>query len=149
MPIIKSALQWSAMALLCLSATAVLPADWRSGGHDLKNSRFQPDENKISPRTVVNLTKRWELTTSGDVTAHPAVDGDFLYFPDSAGFLYKVNRSTGAVVWKNTVTSYTGIPGDSARATPAVVGDSLILGNLAGRNVALFGQTPPQPARVF
>src|SRR5262249_38171304 len=40
---------------------------------------------------------------------------------------------------------------DSARGTPAVAGDLLILGNLIGRNIPLFFQPvpPPKPARVF
>src|SRR5262245_8649668 len=110
-------------------AAAATPASWPSAGHDLKNSRYQLDENTISTRTVSNLQLKWMLTTDGDVTANPAVDGDYLYFPDSAGFLYKVYRATGAIAWKRTVSDYTGIAGDFARATPAVAGNALILGN--------------------
>jgi polyvinyl alcohol dehydrogenase (cytochrome) len=109
------------------------------------------------------LKLKWEFATDGDVTGHPTVDGDFLYFADSAapsapppapptpGFLYKVNKNTGALVWKRPISDYTGIPGDSARGSPAVAGDLLILGNLVGRNIPLFGQAPPppKPARVF
>ena len=109
------------------------------------------------------------ITTDGDVQAHPAVDGNFLYFPDSAGFLYKVNKLTGEIIWKIKICHYTGttstssgtaldtcatgdpFASDSARGTPAVAGNLLILGNLIGRNIRLFGQPnpPPQPARVF
>ena len=116
---------------------------WPSGGHDLQNSRHQP-YSTLTARNVSGLLKKWEVTTAGDVTASPAIDGDYLYFPDSAGFLYKVHRKTGAVAWQRPVSDYTGIPGDFARATPAVSGDRLVLGSQSGR---IF--SAPQPARVF
>lgn len=130
------------------SATAAAPAgaDWPTAGHDLKNSRHQTAEKAISPKTVGKLTLKWAFTTDGDVTANPAVEGDFLYFPDSIGSLYKVNKLTGALVWKTAVASVTGVPNDFARATPAISGNALILGNQAGR---LLGQATPTSARVF
>src|SRR5262245_44614426 len=136
---------------LLVATDAVAGPDWPSAGADLSNSRYQSQESQINANNVGSLQLKWMLDTSGDVQAHPAVDGDYLYFPDSAGFLYKVNRKTGAVVWKNPISDYTGFAGDSARGTPAVVDNLLILGNLIGRNVPLFGQppAPPQPARVF
>jgi polyvinyl alcohol dehydrogenase (cytochrome) len=124
-------------------------AQWPTAGHDLNNSRYQADETAINTKTVAALKLRWSFDTTGDVTANPAVDGDYLYFPDSAGFLYKVNRSNGNLVWKKPISDYTGIAGDFARATPAVAGDVLILGNQSGKFLQAFGQPAPQPARVF
>jgi polyvinyl alcohol dehydrogenase (cytochrome) len=131
--------------------TAALTADWPSAGADLNNSRYQGKETKINANTVGSLKKKWELATDGDVQAHPAVDGDDLYFPDSAGFLYKVNKKTGKLIWKTPISDYTGQAGDSARGTPAVAENLLILGNLIGRSIPLFGQPQPplKPARVF
>jgi polyvinyl alcohol dehydrogenase (cytochrome) len=124
-------------------------ADWPSAGADLSNSRYQDKEHRISSKTAGSLQLKWTFTTGGDVTAHPTVDGDYLYFPDSAGFLYKVQKKTGALVWKRQISEYTGIAGDMARATPAVAGKLLILGNLSGKFIQAFGQPMPQPARVF
>lgn len=137
------------LAAAGLLATAASAADWPSGGRDLRNSRHQADERAISPATAGGLTLRWTVDTDGDVTSSPAVDGDFLYFSDSVGSLYKVQRFTGALVWKRPVSDYTGIAGDFARATPAVAGDLLILGNQSGKFLQAFGQPAPQPARVF
>lgn len=118
----------------CAVATATASAaEWSTAGRDLKNSRYQSDEKKISPRTVGALSLKWSISTDGDVTANPAVDDDHLYFPDSAGSLYKVNRWSGALVWKRAVSGYTGVAGDFARATPALAGNTLILGNQAGK----------------
>lgn len=128
---------------LALLAGSVVAADWPSAGRDLKNSRYQRDEKAISPRTVAGLQLKWSVATDGDVTANPTVDGDFLYFPDSAGSLYKVQRFTGALVWKKPIAAFTGIAGDFARASPAVAGNALILGNQAGK------LQQPQGAVVF
>jgi len=144
------ALRWSVLAAWAASGSVAFGADWPTAGHDLRNSRYQSDETAISPKTVAGLKLRWSLATDGDVTANPAVEGDYLYFPDSKGFLYKVNKNTGALVWKSLVSAYTGIPGDFARATPAIAGNALILGNQSGKFLgSRFGQPDPQPARVF
>lgn len=119
-------------------------ADWASAGANLRNSRSQSDESRISPSTVAGLNLKWTVATEGDVTANPALDAEHLYFPDSAGFLYKVRRSDGALVWKRSVAGYTGLPGDHARATPAIAGDLLIFGNNSGKSF-----TDPRPARVL
>lgn len=102
---------------------------WNSAGGDRQNTRYQASETKISPSTVENLTPKWVLTTGGDVSATPAVDGQRVYVPDWAGNLYAVNRATGAVVWQRQLSDYTGIPGDKARATPALAEGKLVIGN--------------------
>ena len=140
----------SVLGVALVAGTVASAADWPTAGHDLKNSRYQEDEKSIDTKTVAGLKLRWSFDTDGDVTANPAVDGEFLYFPDSAGFLYKVDRRNGNLVWKNPISNYTGIAGDFARATPAVAGDLLILGNQSGKFLGTaFGQPAPQPARVF
>ncbi len=131
----KRAIFQSGLFTVCLLASAAAFGDsgWPSAGKDFNISRYQAEETKISSRTVAGLSLKWTVATSGDVTANPAVEGQYHYFPDSAGFLYKVNKTTGAVVWKNPVAAYTGIAGDFARATPAIAGDALILGNQSGK----------------
>ena len=139
-------------AVAFLGTNGPATADWPSAGADLQNSRYQSaPNNPIRSQNVGKLKLKWTLATDGDVTAHPTVEGNYLYFPDSAGFLYKVNKTTGAKVWKRPISDYTGFAGDAARGSPAVAGDLLILGNLIGRNIPLFGQAPPPltPARVF
>lgn len=144
-------LQRSLMAA-CFIASGGVFADpnWPTAGNDLKNSRYQADEEKINSKTVAGLQLKWTVATDGDVTANPAVDGEYLYFPDSKGYLYKVQRKTGALIWKKAVSGYTGVAGDFARATPAVAGDALILGNQSGKFLgSAFGQPDPQAARLF
>jgi polyvinyl alcohol dehydrogenase (cytochrome) len=135
----------AATVLLALPLSAPA-ADWPTAGADLSNSRAQPRETRISPATAGALQLKWSFATAGDVTASPALDRDHLYFPDSAGYLYKLRRADGALVWKSLVSAYTGIPGDFARATPAIHGRLLILGNQSGK---IAPPNSPAPARMF
>ena len=73
---------------------------WTSAGQNLSNTRDAATENKISVNNAGSLAKKWAFTTDGDVSATPAVDNKYLYFPDWAGNLYKVDANTGVQVWK-------------------------------------------------
>src|SRR4030095_6037224 len=46
---------------------------WPMNGHDIANTRSQPFEHRISSRNANQLSPRWTLTTTGDVSATPAV----------------------------------------------------------------------------
>src|SRR5262245_29867382 len=97
----------AALGAVAFIASDAWAADWPSAGADLKNSRYQANETRISAKTVGSLFQKWVVTTTGDVVAHPTVDGDYLYFSDSAGFLYKVNKNTGQIVWNKPISDYT------------------------------------------
>jgi polyvinyl alcohol dehydrogenase (cytochrome) len=121
----------SAGALLLPGQATAAPdgSSWNSAGGDRQNTRSARTESRISPSTAADLTVRWVLNTGGDVSATPAVVGDRVYVPDWAGNLYAIDRSTGAVAWQRTISEYTGIPGDAARATPALEDGTLVIGN--------------------
>src|SRR5262245_54092357 len=66
---------------------------WRMIGHDVTNTRSQPFEARISRRNVDRLSPKWVFTTTGDVSATPAVINEsdkrgrghrrlVAYFPD-------------------------------------------------------------------
>jgi polyvinyl alcohol dehydrogenase (cytochrome) len=132
----------SVAAVLAIALTLALVIDdagaacrsavWLTGGHDRSGNRYQPDETTIGRDNVGQLVEKWAFTTGGDVSATPAVDEHNVYFPDFAGNLFALDRITGQPVWTVTVASLTGIPGDYARATPAVSGDLLVLGDQGG-----------------
>src|SRR4051794_23592725 len=116
-------------ALLGGVASALASDDqWISAGGNLQNTRSQAGEATLSPSNVAALEKKWEFTTGGDVSATPAVDGGTVYFPDRAGNLYAVDKVTGQQRWRSSVGAASGVPGDYARATPAVAGNKLIVG---------------------
>jgi polyvinyl alcohol dehydrogenase (cytochrome) len=123
-------------AACALGMAVALPAgagsgggQWTSAGGDRANTRFQASEHEISTANAGRLNVDWVVETGGDVSATPAVDEERVYVPDWQGNLYAVDRDTGAIVWARTIPGYTGIPGDKARATPAIAGDMLVIGN--------------------
>ena len=114
------------------AATAAMAApggpQWLSAGGDIKNTRSQPSESKLTVGNVGNLAMKWQFTTGGDVSATPAVDGNAVYAPDWAGNLYALNKVTGQLLWKSSIPAATGVPFDKARATPTVAGNLVIVG---------------------
>jgi glucose dehydrogenase len=91
--------------MLCGPASA---ADWPTGGQNLQNSRFQAAETSIGAGNAQTLAEHWRFTTGGDVSATPTVDGNLLFFPDSAGNLFAVDRATGLQVWRSSIAAATG-----------------------------------------
>src|SRR6187401_3412285 len=111
-------------------------APWLTAGQNLSNTRYNKMESQITPENVSDLKVKWVFETGGDVSATPAVDDGYVYFPDWKGNLYKVNAITGEMVWSHPISYYTGARGDFARATPAISGNSLIIGTEADRDSA-------------
>jgi polyvinyl alcohol dehydrogenase (cytochrome) len=103
-------------------------SEWNSAGGNRQNTRYQASEHTLNTENISTLTTKWSFTTAGDVSATPAVDTNAVYFPDWAGYLYAVNKLTGEEIWRVSIGSVTGLPGDKARATPAVTSDKLIIG---------------------
>jgi polyvinyl alcohol dehydrogenase (cytochrome) len=146
----------AACGLLTITLSAALAEEgessdhqWTMGGQNLRNWRNQ-DNTGINPHTVVNLKTKWIFTTGGDVSATPAVANGVVYFPDWAGNFYAVNAKTGALVWKQRVSYWTGVAGDFARNDPVVYRDMVILGDQAGTNAVWNGsQLTGAGARVM
>jgi len=118
------------VASLFISSLALASqgSEWNSAGGNRQNTRYQQAEHNISVSNVDSLVAKWVFTTGGDVSATPAVDADTVYFPDWAGNLFAVDKFTGALKWQVSIPDVTGIPGDKARATPAVTEDKLVIG---------------------
>ena len=56
------------------------------------------------------------------------MDG-LVYATDFGGSLWAVDAATGQIIWKNAIGSYTGVPGDVSRTTPAHWQGALIMGD--------------------
>jgi polyvinyl alcohol dehydrogenase (cytochrome) len=118
-----------AFALVLSAAASAAPGSgWTSAGGDRQNTRNQASEHTLGPANVGRLTVRWALTTGGDVSATPAVDGDTVYVPDWAGNLYAADKRTGAVRWTASIPAASGVAFDKARTTPAVTEDKVVVG---------------------
>lgn len=127
------------VAMVVAAATAQNTTWWPFAGQNLFNTHSQPAEDQISPGNVGSLVERWALTTAGNVTATPTVYQGFVYVPDMGGQLWAVSAGSGKVRWSRSISSYTGIPGDVSRTSPAIAGRAMILGDGWIRNDVTAG----------
>jgi polyvinyl alcohol dehydrogenase (cytochrome) len=134
-----------------MSAGAPLPAaadapSWPMGGHDLQNTRSNPVQKTVSAANADRLATRWTATTTGDVSATPAVVGGAIYFPDWGGSITKADARTGATIWTRKLSSYgyNSAPDLVSRTSPAVVGHVLYIGDQGGGSFV-----DPHPARLL
>lgn len=116
------------MGAYALRAEAQGTAQWSMAGQNIHDTRNAPDEHVLGPSNVSRLAPRWVLTTDGNVTATPAVVDGSVYVPDYGGSLWAVDAATGKVIWKNKISTYSGVPGDVSRTTPAYWEGKLIIG---------------------
>ncbi len=105
---------------------------WSYWGFDTSNSRYNPKPG-LAIGNVGRLGVKWKTPTAGNVSATPAVENGVVYVPDDAGYLYAIDAATGQVKWQTSISGLTGISGDYSRATPAIAGGLLILGDQAGK----------------
>ena len=82
------------------------PTGWSMGGHDLSNTRSNPDQKAITASNAGKLATKWTFTTHGDVSATPAVVGGAVYFPDWGGYINKVNANDRPLIWQRKLTDY-------------------------------------------
>ncbi|WP_434991071.1 PQQ-binding-like beta-propeller repeat protein [Xanthomonas melonis] len=107
------------------------PTNWTTAGGGYFNTRFAPGEWKINRSTVGSLKPAWTLTTTGDISATPSVEGGTLYVPDWGGSLYSVDTQTGKPNWQAKLSDYTGNTNSVTRNTPAISARSIIVGDQA------------------
>jgi polyvinyl alcohol dehydrogenase (cytochrome) len=101
-------------------------------GQNLQNTRNAPNETKIGPGNAAQLATKWTFITGGDVSATAATDGVTVYFPDWSGNLFAVDAATGLLRWTRPIAVYTGLPGSISRTSPAIVGNTLLVGTQTG-----------------
>jgi polyvinyl alcohol dehydrogenase (cytochrome) len=143
--------RWHGFALLLL--TIQVPAF--AEGIDLQNTRSFHG-GPINNETVGQLTVKWVYQTvpdtgtannaQGSISSTPAVDGPYLYFNDMSGYLTKLNRFTGKLIWRKNYVSDLSVPGfvvKGSRNTPYVRGDLLIVGSNMGLVDRLCRMLPP------
>jgi len=111
------------------SANTAQTGDWDFSGQDLGDTRNQPAESKINTSSVKSLKLKWTFTTGASVSSTPTVSSGDVFFPDWAGNLYALNANSGKLDWHSTVSSYTGIPNDLSRTSPAAYRNEIILGD--------------------
>ena len=136
------------VTVVILVPTAALGApasSWPSGGHDALNSHSNPDETMINANNANKLAVKWTAQVHGDVSAIPAVVGGAVYVPDWGGYLNKLDAATGQVIWSHPISDYNGVTGSVSRAAPAVVGNTVYLGDQNGGHLFAVNATTGAP----
>ncbi len=137
-----------------LLAALVLPAtvqaaesgngsDWPSYGHDLANSRSQPEAGAITVRSVPRLRIAWAargqgLDAAGNapfVTSTPAVEGRLAVWGDWRGTVHAVDVRSGAVRWVAHLAGPSYLA--QINSSPAIAGNRVFVSTGTGHVVAL------------
>ncbi|MEH2379770.1 MAG: PQQ-binding-like beta-propeller repeat protein [Nostoc sp.] len=108
---------------------------WRLGGQNLNNTRYQADEKYLNPKNVTHLSPKWVFSASGELSATPAVVDKTVYIPDWGGNFFKIDAQTGTQIWATSIASYINdpsIPKAVSRTSPAVKGNKVIIGSQEG-----------------
>jgi tripartite motif-containing protein 71 len=82
------------------------------------------------PGPVGAPVELWRFQTQGPAYRSPAVVGDVIYAGSGDGFLYALDRESGAVLWRYQADS-------AVEITPTVIGDSVYVVSLNGTLAAL------------
>jgi len=128
-------LPFAASAFLTIgNAWAAEEGSWPNFGGDLGNTHNAEDEISISPSTAGSLAVKWIYETApegefADVSVPPALADGVLYFPDWAGNLHAVDAESGTEIWSRSLAEISGGEILLSRNTPAIMGDTLILGS--------------------
>jgi len=118
-----------------LIASAALANDWPMYGFDIRNTRFNPFETKISPRNVVGLHTVWTFATGGPVSVTPIAANGTVYFGSWDHNFYAVDAKTGALKWKVTLATPQGDaegPYPGIQSSALVDGDNVYFGDSCG-----------------
>ena len=125
-------------ALLALSAPAYgqtapcseaeHPAgEWPTYGHDLSNSRTQPNMESVGPAEVGSLGAAWVYEAPGAVNNTPIVTGGCIFVASSDGTVAALDADDGSNVWSTTLDPEEAAFGGGLVGSPAVTADSVLV----------------------
>ena len=133
-----------------LAASRTGGSNWPAYGHDLGNSRSQPQAGDINIRSVRRLRVAWAardrgLDANGNpgfVTSTPAVDAGLAVWADWRGDVHAVEVSSGAVRWVTHIAGPAYF--EQINSSPTIVGRRVFVSTGTGTVVALDRATGKQ-----
>lgn len=105
--------------------TYIASAERQIAGTSNRGVLYQPigNANRVVALDERNGKLLWTVHTSGNVKMSPVVKGEIVYFGDTAGIFYRVDRKTGRVIH---TTSYLQ---PFSTSPPVIVGDTVFIAN--------------------
>jgi polyvinyl alcohol dehydrogenase (cytochrome) len=121
--------------LIVIGLVALCSAYVPSFGYTSGNTRVSPD-TAITRTNVNTLKLKWSFQLDGPSLAS-AVTGvignrDIIFLPTFTGWLYAIVRTSGQLLWKKPLSTYTGKSFSIARSTCAVYGQVVVFGSQTG-----------------
>jgi polyvinyl alcohol dehydrogenase (cytochrome) len=113
-------------------APATDGGDWPAYGHDIANTRSQPDEHGITPAVAPSLTPAWVFSTSsagdasGSFQSTPVEAGGCVFVGSATGKAYALDAATGKPVWQKQLDVPAPSAGGALVGAPAVDGRRVI-----------------------
>jgi len=120
------------------------PAPWSFAGHDAYNTRSTwtaADADQLSTANVSKLAVKWQFKSHGSIAVTPTVEQGGLYVTDAAGYLYKVDPDSGALLWEVNLQSVTGVSTSYSLTSPAISNNTVVVGDRAGARLMAFNKT--------
>jgi polyvinyl alcohol dehydrogenase (cytochrome) len=104
---------------------------WPMYGHDVSNTRTQPEASGLGPAAVSRLAPAWVFSTSstGDGTGFnttPVVYDGCVFTGSFGGTAYALNAATGHVVWQRKLEAPNPGSGGVVVGAPAIYGQAII-----------------------
>ncbi len=82
--------------------------DWPTYLHDLRRSSAS-GETFFTTSNIATLTKIWSFNAGGAIAAQPVIVSGIAYIGAWDGYMYALNASTGALVWKTYLGQTTSL----------------------------------------
>jgi polyvinyl alcohol dehydrogenase (cytochrome) len=113
----------------CTNLTA--GAEWPSYGHDVANTRTQPEASGFPPSAVAGIKPAWVFSTSstGDGTGFnttPVVYGGCAFIGSFGGVAYALDAKTGHVVWQRKLEAPKPGSGGAIVGAAAISGRAVV-----------------------
>src|SRR5256886_2261454 len=104
---------------------------WPMYGHDVSNTRTQPEASGLGPAAVSKLAPAWVFSTSstGDGTGFnttPVVYGGCVFIGSFGGVVYALDAKTGHVVWQRKLEAPNPGSGGVVVGAAAISGSSVV-----------------------
>jgi polyvinyl alcohol dehydrogenase (cytochrome) len=104
---------------------------WPMYGHDVSNTRSQPEESGLGPSAVAGLTPVWAFSTTsaGDETGFnttPVVYDGCVYIASFGGTAYALDARTGRVIWQRKLEAPNPGSGGAIVGAAAINGSAVI-----------------------
>jgi polyvinyl alcohol dehydrogenase (cytochrome) len=105
--------------------------EWPMYGHDVANTRMQPEASGLGPTAVSRLAPAWVFSTSstGDGTGFnttPVVYDGCVFIGSFGGTAYALDAKTGHVVWQRKLEAPNPGSGGVVVGAPAIYGQAVI-----------------------